>query len=262
MHAPSASRIVSQAPFLIGGIVTALAARGWFWYERSMTRQVKLGTEQTREGYDRWASGYDEHDNPLVAASAWALAQVPLDVAGKTVVELGCGTGRHAPVVIAAGAASYTGVDASPGMLARAMSRVDGERVHWIQAELARVPVAGTSFDVALIVLVLEHLAALGPLAAEVARLLAPAGQLRIVDIHPDLVETGTGAHFQDHGEEVWFTSVRHEVGATVAALEAAGLRVEACRELRAEHGLLTAVPRLAKHAGRHVLIDLEARRA
>lgn len=231
-----------------------------------MTRQVKLGTEQTREGYDRWASGYDEHDNPLVAASAWALAQVPLDVAGKAVVELGCGTGRHAPAVIAAGAASYTGVDASAGMLARAHARGGGERVRWpvrwIEAELACVPVARASFDVALIVLVLEHLATLTPLAAEVARLLAPGGRLRIVDIHPDLVETGTGAHFHDRGEEVWFTSVRHELGAMRAALEAAGLHVTACRELRAEADLVASVPRLAKHAGRPVLIDVDARRA
>ncbi len=227
-----------------------------------MTRQVKLGTEQTREGYDRWASGYDEHDNPLVAASAWALAQVPLEVGGKTVVELGCGTGRHAPELIAAGAASYTGVDASAGMLARARARAGGDRVRWLEAELARVPAAAASFDVALIVLVLEHLAALAPLAAEVARLLAPGGRLRIVDIHPDLVQTGTGAHFHDRGEEVWFTSVRHELGALRASLEAVGLHVTACRELRAEGDLVAAVPRLAKHAGRPVLIDVDARRA
>ena len=226
-----------------------------------MTRQVKLGVDETREGYDRWARGYDEQRNPLVAASAWAMAQAPLDVAGKAVIELGCGTGRHAPALLAAGAASYTGVDASAGMLARAHQRLAGERVRWIEAELSAIPVAAAGHDVALVVLVLEHLADLAPLAAELARVLAPGGALRIVDIHPELVARGTGAHFHDGDDEVWFTSVRHELGAMIAALQHAGLAVTACRQLAAEGDLLAAVPRLAKHAGQPVLIDVEARR-
>lgn len=222
-----------------------------------MVRQIRLNLGQTREGYDRWADGYDEQANPLVAASAWAMSAAPLDLAGATVVELGCGTGRHAEVVLAAGAASYTGVDLSAGMLARARTRLDDARVRWVEAELAGVPLPDGSFAVALIVLVLEHLETVAPLAAEVARLLAPGGTLRVVDIHPDLVATGTGAHFHDGGDEVWFTSVRHPLDALTGAFETAGLRVHACRELRAEGALLAAVPRLAKHAGRPVLIDL-----
>ena len=43
----------------------------------------------TLAAYDRWATHYDADDNPLIAATAWVLAQVPLPVAGARVVELG-----------------------------------------------------------------------------------------------------------------------------------------------------------------------------
>jgi ubiquinone/menaquinone biosynthesis C-methylase UbiE len=121
------------------------------------------------------------------------------------------------------------------------------------------VPLPPASFDRALIVLVLEHLPDLGTVFAEVARLLAPGGRLRVLEIHPELLATGAQARYHEGEVEVQFASVQHALGDIERALAAAGFAVAALREHRAEGPLLAAVPRLRKHAGRHAVLDLKA---
>ena len=50
----------------------------------------------TQQGYDRWASVYDEEDNPLVRLEQEQFERVMSDVRGLRVLDAGCGTGRHA----------------------------------------------------------------------------------------------------------------------------------------------------------------------
>ncbi len=227
----------------------------------SPSRTVDLRPESTLEGYDRWAAQYDGHDNPMVAATAWALSTRPLAVAGHRVVELGCGTGRHAPLVLAGGATSYTGVDGSAGMLAVARRTAPDPRLTWVHGDVAATGLPPASFDTVLVVLVLEHQADLGPLFREAARLSAPGARLRLLEIHADLVHAGTHAHFVADGVEHRFASVGHTVAAIVDGLEAAGFSIASCHEHPADGELLAAVPRLGKHRGRRVLLDLTASR-
>jgi len=228
---------------------------------RTVTPSVQLTAAQTLEGYDRWAPGYDEHVNPLVAATGWLLEQALPPWAGADVVELGCGTGRNAAAVLAAGARSYLGVDGSEGMLAQARHRVADGRAAFCLADLhRRLPLPDGCCDQLLIVLVLEHIAAPGQLFAEVARLLRPGGELRLLEIHPELLGAGRNAHFELEGTEVRFTSQLHPVAALLDALTAAGLAVAAERSVSAET-LASIVPRLARHVGRDVVLDLVARK-
>ncbi|MEZ4358948.1 MAG: class I SAM-dependent methyltransferase [Kofleriaceae bacterium] len=216
---------------------------------------------ETLQHYDRWSASYDAHDNPMVAATAWAMAQSPLGCDGADVVELGCGTGRNVAHVLAAGARTYVGVDGSPGMLAVARAR-QLDRVRFVEADLGtRGPLDDASFDFALIVLVLEHVRELDAIFGEAARLLRPGGRLRILEIHPALIASGTVAHFRDEAGEVRFDSSAHPVPTLTAALARAGLTEVTVRELAATGALLERVPKLAKHHGRLVLVDLEARR-
>ncbi|MCE9575952.1 MAG: class I SAM-dependent methyltransferase [Deltaproteobacteria bacterium] len=219
----------------------------------------------TLRDYDRWAQTYDHHENPMVAATAWVMDHAPLAVRDARVVELGCGTGRNVGRVLTGAPRSYLGVDGSPGMLAVARQRPEAAdpRVEFALAELgAGLPVADRGADVALIVLVLEHVAALAPLCAELARIVAPGGHARIVEIHADRVAAGTVAHFKLDDGEVRFTSAAHPPAALAAALTAAGFAVTALVEHRSEGALLAAVPKLAKHAGGAVVLDVIATRA
>ena len=55
-------------------------------------REVVLGVQH---GYDRWAAIYDEDANPLQALEQPRFRDACGEVAGLTVFDLGCGTGRH-----------------------------------------------------------------------------------------------------------------------------------------------------------------------
>jgi ubiquinone/menaquinone biosynthesis C-methylase UbiE len=219
-----------------------------------------LTSDDTLRGYDRWAVRYDGGDNPMIAATEWAFDARPIAWKGMGVIELACGTGRNARRALDGGARAYVGVDGSRGMLDLARARVDDARCTWVHAEMTAPP-AGLH-DVALIVLALEHVADLTPVFAAVARVLRPGGSLRVLEIHPELVASGTVAHFYDPASdrEVRFTSTAHPIASMRAAIEAAGFAIERLDEDVADGAFLDAVPKLAKHRGRRVLVDLLAR--
>jgi SAM-dependent methyltransferase len=198
--------------------------------------------------------------NPMVAATELVLDRAPLGCAGQDVVEFGCGTGGNVARVLREGARTYLGVDGSPGMLARARAEIADPRASFVEADVHGALDLGARFDLALIVLVLEHVRDLAPLFASVRRALHDRGRLRIVEIHPDLVADGTVAHFDDGGAELRFTSTAHAPDALAAALEAAGLAVEHRRAWSADE--LAAVSKLAKHRGRPFVLDVTARAA
>ena len=49
-----------------------------------------------RHGYDRWAAVYDHDGNPLLGLEEPIVRAAVGDVRGLDVLDLGCGTGRHA----------------------------------------------------------------------------------------------------------------------------------------------------------------------
>jgi ubiquinone/menaquinone biosynthesis C-methylase UbiE len=228
------------------------------------SRTTTITGPETLRAYDRWATHYDQDENPMVAATGWRLTTHALRVHNARVVELGCGTGRHAAQMLSAGATAYTGVDGSPGMLAHARkrleSREDAARCTWVEAELNQLPaLRGPAYDVALIVLVIEHLNDLiGPLSA-LARWLRPGAVLRMLELHPDRIAAGTVAHFHADGVEQRFASVAHPVPQLVAALGRAGFIVDALEELVADDSLIAVAPRLAKHRDQNVVLDVIA---
>ena len=223
-------------------------------------RQELLAPAETLSGYDRWSRSYDALGNPVVEATSWVMDRAPLACADCDVVELGCGSARNAPRALAEGARSYTGVDGSVGMLQLASMQVAGPRVRLVHADLTQPWLSGRMFDLALVVLVLEHLPSLEPLCQTLARILRPGGRVRIIDLHPERIASGALAYFHEGTTEVRFASKAHPVFALATAMEAVGFDVVR-RDWLASDAMVTAVPRLAPLRGVRVLIDVKATR-
>jgi len=47
------------------------------------------------DAYDRWSRQYDDDQNATRDLDAFVLRQVPLQLAGARVLEVGCGTGKN-----------------------------------------------------------------------------------------------------------------------------------------------------------------------
>src|SRR5438552_14793248 len=98
---------------------------------------VDMEIVPTQAGYDRWAEFYDSEDNPLVFLEEQHIGALAGNVAGLNVADIGCGTGRHALRLAAAGA-QVTAVDFSEAMLQRACSKPGAAAVGFVQHDLAK----------------------------------------------------------------------------------------------------------------------------
>ena len=138
----------------------------------------------TRDGYDRWSDVYDGDGNPLVLLEEPHVARLLGDVRGLSVLDVGCGTGRHA-LRLAEQGARVTGVDFSAGMLGKARQKPGAERVTFVEHNItASLPFAPASFDRVLSCLVLDHVPDVKAFFAELRRV------CRRTDAKPLLVET------------------------------------------------------------------------
>ncbi|HEX2907797.1 MAG TPA: class I SAM-dependent methyltransferase, partial [Phototrophicaceae bacterium] len=107
------------------------------------------------------------------------------DVAGKRVLDVGCGPGFYAEWLVNHGAA-VVAFDVTPDFVAITRERV-GNRATVLRADLnERLDFAAdAAFDVALAPLVFDYFADLGPVFTELARVLKPGGLLVFSCGHP-----------------------------------------------------------------------------
>jgi SAM-dependent methyltransferase len=214
-----------------------------------------------REGYAAWASCYDEDGNPLIALEGPAMRRWFGRVAGRRVLDLGCGTGRHATALVAAGA-DVVALDFTPEMLARAKRTPalqdpdPARRVLWLRHALPDpMPFPDATFALAVLGLVAEHLddAALDAALREVARVLAPGGRCLLSALHPDRTAEGQRARFIDPatGLRRPIRTFHRTTDAYQAAATGAGLLPAGAQVLMVPPRLAEDYPRARPYIGR-----------
>jgi malonyl-CoA O-methyltransferase len=207
----------------------------------------------TRAGYDRWAEIYDTEQNPLISLEEPLVDRLLGDVAGLEIVDVGCGTGRHA-VRLAARGAKVTGVDFSEGMLARARDKDGASGVHWVVHDVTAppLPLPAGGFERVLCALVVDHVAALVPFFAELGRLCAADGRIVVTVMHPAMMLKGTQARFvdPDTGRETRPESHANVIADYVNSAVRAGLRIVEVGEGAVGAELAARVPRAEKYLG------------
>ncbi len=178
------------------------------------TTQADFELLSTQEGYDRWSTVYDTDGNPLIALEEPLVDQLLGDIAGKEVIDLGCGTGRHAIRMANAGAL-VDAVDFSENMLSRARTKSAELQIRYQALNLlSRLPFPDRSFDRVICGLVLDHIPALENFFGEMHRLCRPGGRCVLSVMHPAMMLRGVQARFWDPqtGREVRPASQPHQI--------------------------------------------------
>lgn len=139
----------------------------------------------SQEFFATAAGQWDKLRDELFGHEFYAGALLSLLDPCWVVGDLGCGTGQMAST-IAPNVARVIAVDGSNEMLAAARKRLRGTaNVELRRADLESLPLEDGALDVALMVLVLHHLADPAAAIREAARALKPHGRLLIVDMLP-----------------------------------------------------------------------------
>lgn len=227
-----------------------------------MTPPEKPDPAAIRSGYDRWSEIYDSEMNPLVALEEPVVREALGDVRDLAVLDLGCGTGRHALWLAAAGA-HVTAVDFSEGMLGEARGKPGAERVRFLVHDLHQpLPFAAGAFDRVVSGLVLEHLSDLGFVFGEARRVLKPGGRAVVSAMHPAMFLRGVQARFTDPatGDKVQPGSVAHTLGDFVMAALRAGFSLDAIVERAPDAAFAARYPRAERYVDWPMLVVLGLR--
>ncbi|WP_323928752.1 class I SAM-dependent methyltransferase [Aeromonas caviae] len=112
----------------------------------------------------------------LAGAPEWpALHAMLPELAGKRVLDLGCGYGWFCRAARDLGAADVVGIDLSAKMLARAAELTRDETIRYRQGDLDGLALSDEPFDLIYSSLALHYLPEVAPLFAEIHRALAAA---------------------------------------------------------------------------------------
>src|SRR5580698_5932633 len=141
--------------------------------------------------YALWASSYPAYaHNPLMHAEERAmLGLMPVELQGRAVLDVGCGSGRYMLHALRCGATRVTGVDLSPQMLQQADLELDSYRcaaeIKLSQGDLREIPVPDAWSDVTVCGLVVGHTQDLQRALRELHRVTRPGGTVLCSDVHP-----------------------------------------------------------------------------
>jgi malonyl-CoA O-methyltransferase len=215
-----------------------------------------------RDAYNRWAVVYDHDANPLPALEEPYVQEAIGDVRGLAVLDLGCGTGRHA-VRLAAAGADVTAIDFSEGMLEEARRKAHGDAIRFIVHDLHQpLPLPDGTFDLVVSGLVLEHIRNLDSFFAEIHRVLRPGGRAVISAMHPAMFLRGSQARFTDpdSGEVVHAGSLPHQLGDFIMAAVRGGFSMVGIGEYTPNAMFAARFPRAEKYTGWPMLVVLQLR--
>ena len=145
--------------------------------------------------YDSFAEAYSaENEASLINAYYERPAMLALagDVAGRRILDAGCGSGPLFAALRDRGAI-VTGFDSSTGMLELARRRLGDDADLQVAALGSPLPFPDDTFDDVTASLVLHYLEDWGPALAELRRVLKPGGRLIVSVDHPFAINLEAG---------------------------------------------------------------------
>lgn len=148
------------------------------------------------KAYDSWAEQYDTNENKTRDLDQRATVETLGKYDFKTVLELGCGTGKNTEWLLTK-AESIIGIDFSQEMLDRARLKIADKRVEFMKGDVTKHwKVDDESVDLVTSSLTLEHLENLDHVFSQSNQKLVEGGLFFISELHPFKQYTGSKAKY------------------------------------------------------------------
>ncbi len=219
----------------------------------------------------------------LEGAPEWPAIRAMLPpLAGRRVVDLGCGFGWFARFARGAGAAEVLGLDLSEKMIARARAETDDPAITYRIADLETLELPAGRFDLAYGSLAFHYVADFDRLAGTIHQALAPGGTLVFTIEHPIyMAPRRPGWTLDAEGRRTWpldaysvegeritdwlakgVVKYHRTLGTTLNTLIGAGFAIRHVEEWRPSAAMVAADPAFAEELDRPMFLLVRADRA
>lgn len=161
--------------------------------------------ENAETAYDKWAAGYDVQDGNLVLDldnKLFAEMMASYEIKDKTILDVGCGTGRHWHKIYEQHPRRLIGYDISKRMLDRLREKFPQAEIYHSRKD-SFSELSPSSCDCIISTLALAHIPAVDTVLKEWNRVLKPGGSIFITDYHPDSLAKGGRRTFNEGNKTI-----------------------------------------------------------
>jgi SAM-dependent methyltransferase len=205
-----------------------------------------------RDGYSEWARTYEATVLDLMDLALFDKLETVAWRDCPRAADLACGTGRIGVWLRTRGAGAVDGVDLTPAMLERAKAKGVYDRL--VVGDVAASGLPGGAYDLVTMSLADEHLATLGPVYREAARLLGDRGSFALAGYHPHFLMLGVPTHFnRAGGAPAAIESHVHLASDHVRAARAAGFSLLEMEEAAVDDAWIASKPKWESFRGHPV---------
>jgi ubiquinone/menaquinone biosynthesis C-methylase UbiE len=186
-------------------------------------------THGPEKAYDLLASQYDQDkDNLLLRLDENMLLRMlnNISLKHKIVADVGCGTGRHWPKLLAAEPAQLLGFDVSAGMLGMLKKKYPAARVYKSNSGSRLQELDDVVCDIVISTLAIGYIKDIETALSEWCRVLKKNGELIITDYHPDILSKGGNRSFIYNGSPLHIRNYIHPVGRVSNILQKYGMQM------------------------------------
>jgi malonyl-CoA O-methyltransferase len=183
------------------------------------------------EGYNRWAASYARESNPIKNFSDQLITKYLPDLSRKSVLDIGCGTGKFCMLAESQAAASVHGIDLSPEMIQHAATACKYATL--TAGDISSIALEPAKYDVVICSLVLAHIEVLDPTLEKILQSLTSNGVLALTDFHPFLTLSNSKRTFLDlsTGKKYEVQHYLHLFGEYFRIFHKQGMKVESFDE-------------------------------
>lgn len=192
------------------------------------------------EAYDLWSADYDAQPGNLMLDLDQVVFERLLEkvtVYNKKIADIGCGTGRHWPMILKKKPAALTGFDVSAGMLKRLEEKFPKADTNQI-TDNHFLNIAKGTYDVILSTLTVAHIKDLDEALLAWNRILKSNGDIIITDFHPDALASGGKRTFKYQNRHMAVRNFVHKTNLVKSILIAKGFQVAAEEEIKVDESV------------------------
>jgi ubiquinone/menaquinone biosynthesis C-methylase UbiE len=182
--------------------------------KRLRSKFLNITGTDPRLAYNLWANWYDDQPgNLMIDLDELIFSELlkGINLQTRRIIDVGCGTGRHWPRLIAGKPLSLTGFDVSEEMLKMLRQKFPGTHTELLTGNQLPGIVTG-SCDLVCSTLTVAHIRDLLEVLTEWSRVLKIDGDMIITDFHPDMLQTGGQRTFKHQGRLVVIRNYIHTI--------------------------------------------------